>query len=107
MAESFLKFFEKYGVEHRHMKDVIPDPISHPQTPGKTVPDYVRTKVKNQKVQTLMNQDSGKQILNIQDIQQIQNEYNLEFDPQNPKKLGNTGIVLKFDPIFRKAIIEK
>lgn len=107
--QSFRNFFNKTGagVEHRHMKDVVPDPSSHPQSPGKTVPEYMRTKNKNQKVEQLKRQQSGRVVLNKSDIAQIEGEFQAQLDINKPKKLGNTGITLRYDASINAPILEK
>jgi len=108
-VQSFRNFFNKTvaGVEHRHMKDVVPDASSHPQSPGKTVPEYIRTKNKNQKVEELKKQQSGRITLNKSDIAQIQSEFQAQLDIHKPKKLGNTGITLRYDASINAPILEK
>lgn len=107
--QSFRNFFNKTGagVEHRHMKDVVPDASSHPQSPGKTVPEYMRTKNKNQKVEQLKRQQRGRIPLNKSDVAQIQSEFQAQLDINKPKKLGNTGITLRYDASINAPILEK
>jgi hypothetical protein len=95
------------GMKKRHMNPIGRDASSHSKHPGRFVPHMHRTVKKNQKVESLLNKPSGKMVLNVQDIAEIEKEFNLNFDQQAPKKLGNTGITIKFDPILYKAILEK
>jgi len=84
------------------------DPMSHPQSPGKFVPDVHRTVHSNQKVAQLKNKTNGKIALTVKDIQQIENEFPpLKYDANKPKRLGNTGIIIKFDKTINKPVIEK
>ena len=112
--ESFGKFYragEQKGVEHRHLKDVIPDANSHSKSPGKTVPEYCRTKQVNNKYDSLLKKAHGSYVLSKRDILEIQKQhpqFDFEFtDNQKPKKLGNTGIIVSFDPSTRRAYISK
>lgn len=106
--------FKKYyientdiGMKKRHMNPIGRDVSSHSKHPGRFVPHMHRTIKKNQKVESLLNKPSGRIVLNVHDIAEIEKEFNLNFDQQAPKKLGNTGITIKFDPILYKAILEK
>lgn len=55
-----------------------------------------------------MKQQSGKIVLSNKDIAQIENEFPpLKFDPSKPKKIGNTGVTLRFDASMNRPIIEK
>ena len=89
------------------MKDVVPDASSHPQTPGKTVPEYMRTKNKNQKVEQLKRQQGGRISLNKNDVAQIEGEFQARLDVNKPKKLGNTGITLRYDASINAPVLEK
>ena len=95
------------GMQKRHMNPIGRDVSSHSKHPGRFVPHMHRTMKKNQKVESLLNRPSGKRVLNVHDIAEIEKEFNLNFDQQAPKKLGNTGITIKFDPVLYKAILEK
>ncbi len=95
------------GMQKRHMNPVGRDVSSHSKHPGRFVPHMHRTMKKNQKVESLLNKPSGRIVLNVQDIAEVEKEFNLNFDVQSPKKLGNTGITIKFDPVLYKAILEK
>jgi len=95
------------GMQKRHMNPIGRDVSSHSKHPGRFVPHMHRTMKKNQKVESLLNRPSGKMVLNVHDITEIEKEFNLNFDQQAPKKLGNTGITIKFDPVLYKAILEK
>jgi hypothetical protein len=108
---NFKDFFSpslKQPVQKRHMHPIGRDVSSHPQTPGKFVPDMHQTKHTNQKVTLLKNKQSGKITLTNKDVQQIEKEFApLKFDPNKPKKLGNTGIIIKFDININKPVLEK
>jgi hypothetical protein len=54
-----------------------------------------------------MRQKSGKVVINNADIRQIEDEFNLKYASTEPKKLGNTGISLRFDPVLGKPVLEK
>jgi hypothetical protein len=71
------------------------------------VPDAHKTILKNQRVKSLMRQKSGKVVINSADIRQIEDEFNLKYASTEPKKLGNTGISLRFDPVLGKPVLEK
>jgi hypothetical protein len=67
----------------------------------------MRTKNKNQKVEQLKRQQSGKITLNKSDITQIQSEFQAQLDVNKPKKLGNTGITLRYDASINAPVLEK
>jgi hypothetical protein len=108
---NFKDYFNKKSIEptkKRHMHPIGRDVSSHPLTPGKFVPDMHRTIHKNQKLNNLMKQQTGKVVLSKKDIAQIEQEFPpLRFDPSKPKKIGNTGVTLKFDASMNRPIIEK
>lgn len=95
-------------VKKRHMHPIGRDVSSHPQSPGKFVPDMHRTVHKNQKLNSLLNQQSGRIVLSNRDIAQIEGEFPpLKYDPSKPKKIGNTGVTLRFDTAINRPVIEK
>jgi hypothetical protein len=71
------------------------------------VPKSHRSIHKNQKVVGLLRKTSGKTILNSAEIKQIEDEFNIKYTSTTPKKLGNTGISLRFDPVIQKPVLEK
>jgi hypothetical protein len=108
---NFKDYFNNKSVEpvkKRHMHPIGRDVSSHSQSPGKFVPDMHRTVHKNQKLSSLMTQQTGKTVLSKKDIAQIESEFPpLRYDPSKPKKIGNTGVTLKFDSLMNRPIIEK
>lgn len=71
------------------------------------VPKAHRTLHRNQKVQSLLRKNTGKVILNNSEIKQIENEFKVKYTSTTPKKLGNTGISMRFDPVIHKPVLEK
>jgi hypothetical protein len=71
------------------------------------VPDSHKTVAKNEKIQSLLRKTTGRIVLNNRDIKQVEHEFNLKYASTEPKKLGNTGITLRFDPTIGKAVLEK
>jgi len=71
------------------------------------VPKAHRTILKNQKVESLLRKKSGKIVLNNAEVKQIEDEFNLKYASTTPKKLGNTGISISFDPAIGKPVLEK
>ena len=105
---TFKDFFKgKIGTDKRHMHPVGRDASSHSKHPGRFVPHMHRTKNKNQKVASLLSKPSGKYALNDRELAQIEGEFHFKFDRDKPKKLGNTGVEVKFDPILQKPVLEK
>lgn len=90
----------------RHRK-IIKDPgfRKHAQT----VPDMYRVDPKSlQMLDDLKTANSGRKALLQSEIQKICQQYGISrLNPQTPKSLGNTGILLKFDPNLRGYILEK
>ena len=110
---TFKDYFGKKSVtgknietKKRHMHPVLRDVSSHPKHPGRTVPYMHKTKVENNKIARLK-KTNGRFILNDKELAEIQQIYNVQLDKSKPKALGNTGIILKFDPYLNAAIIEK
>jgi hypothetical protein len=71
------------------------------------VPMSHRTIHSNQKIQSLLRKNTGRIVLNKADVKQVENEFNLKYSSTTPKKLGNTGIQIKFDPTIGKVVLEK
>lgn len=71
------------------------------------VPKAHQTILQNQRVLSLLRKKTGKVIVNSADIRDIEDQFNLKYSSTTPKKLGNTGISLKFDPVLGKAVLEK
>lgn len=71
------------------------------------VPKAHRTIHKNQKVESLLRKKTGKTVLNAAEISQIEDEFGLKYASTTPKKLGNTGIIIRFDPLIGKPVLEK
>lgn len=115
---TFLEYYRS-GVVHRHMKDIIPDPSSHSQSPGKTVPDYVRTKKTNTKLEAIKNMEVGRFVyLTSLDIKEIEGMFPTKADlstsakPEvkeigKPNEKDGTRIVLSYDPMVRKYKLTK
>lgn len=105
---TFKDFYAgKIGTDKRHMHPVVRDPSSHPKHPGRTVPHMHRVKHNNQKVQSLLKKPAGKYALNRREVAQIEGEFHFKYDQDKPKKLGNTGVTIKFDPVLQKPVLEK
>lgn len=71
------------------------------------VPKAHQTILQNQRVLSLLRKNSGKVIINSSDIKKIEDQFNLKYSSTTPKKLGNTGISLRFDPTIGKPVLEK
>jgi len=71
------------------------------------VPKAHQTILQNQRVLSLLRKKTGKVVVNSADIKDIEDQFNLKYSSTTPKKLGNTGISLRFDPVLGKAILEK
>lgn len=71
------------------------------------VPKAHQTEQRNQKVLSLLRKNHGRAILNKYELKQVQNEFKVKYSSTTPKKLGNTGIVLRFDPSVGHAVLEK
>ncbi|NBW57198.1 hypothetical protein EBR43_05320 [bacterium] len=91
----------------RHMHPTLRDVNSHSKHPGRVVPHMHRTIKANQKVESLKKKTTGRYICNNNDIKEIETEFNLNFDREKPKSLGNTGIILRYDPVLSAVVVEK
>lgn len=110
---TFKDYFGKKSVtgnnletKKRHMHPVVRDASSHPRHPGRTVPHMHRAKVENSKVARLK-KAKGKFTLNNKELAEIQQVYNVQLDKNKPKSLGNTGIILRYDPVINAAVLER
>ena len=121
---SFKVFFERNSfnpnindkgeaVKSRHLNLTgVPDhsPVNRQvKNMAKFVPDSHRTVHSNNKVKALLNANSRAPVpLTSADISQIEAEFPpIKYDPNKPKKLGNTGIILRYDQGLNKPVIEK
>lgn len=90
----------------RHRK-IIKDPGFRKHT--QTVPDMHKIDPKSiQALNDLKTANTGRKALTHSELQQIIQQFHLvKLNTNSPKSLGNTGIVLKFDPNLRGYILEK
>lgn len=88
----------------RHRAAIPRDPgfRKHPQL----VPTYQKNNNKINKVEAAKN--GSRQVLSQDEIEDIRKRYNLGIlQPSAPKKLGNTGVMIKFDPQIRGYVLHK
>lgn len=122
---SFKVFFERNNfnpninnkgefVKSRHLNTTgIPDhsPANRQvKNAAKFVPDSHRTVHSNNKIKTLLNNNSSRAPIPLtdSDIRQIEAEFpQVKYDPNKPKKLGNTGIILRYDRALNRPVLEK
>jgi len=90
----------------RHRK-IIKDPGFRKY--AQTVPDMHRPDPKAiQSLEDLKKSTNGRKVLNQDEVQKISKQFGISrLNSLGPKRLGNTGIVLKFDPHARGYVIEK
>jgi len=90
----------------RHRK-IIKDPGFRKHT--QTVPDMHRVDAKAlQSLQDLKMTNSGRKALTPSEVQKLSQQFGISrLNPNTPKSLGNTGILLKFDPNLRGYILQK
>jgi hypothetical protein len=61
-----------------------------------------------QALQDLKIANSGRKALTPSEVQKLSQQFGISrLDPNTPKSLGNTGILLKFDPNLRGYILQK
>ena len=99
---SFTK--NNIGRNSRHRAAIPRDPgfRKHPQL----VPTYQKAKNKIHKVEAA--KTGARQVLSQNEIEDVRKRYNLSaLHPSAPKKLGNTGVMIKFDPQLRGYILHK
>lgn len=101
-------FFKASGMQptQRHRK-VIKDPGFRKY--AQTVPDMHKIDPKSSQALTdLKISNSGRKVLSQDELQKVCTQYGIaRLQPAEPKKLGNTGILLKFDPNLRGYVLEK
>lgn len=90
----------------RHRK-IIKDPGFRKHT--QTVPDMHKGDPKSlQALEDLKTSTAGRKSLSPTELQKVINMFNLvRVTPNSPKSLGNTGIILKFDPHLNGYVLEK
>ena len=90
----------------RHRK-IIKDPGFRKHT--QTVPDMHRVDPKAlQSLQDLKMTNSGRKALTPSEVQKLSQQFGISrLNPNTPKSLVNTGILLKFDPNLRGYILQK
>jgi hypothetical protein len=104
-VNSFKDFFGIKSVEpvkKRHMHPIGRDPMSHPKTPGKFVPDMWKSD--NDAVpefEALKKASSGKKLINYKKAAKLRTKFPLKKDG----KLGNTGISMVQSPNDSKVFI--
>ncbi|NBO99088.1 MAG: hypothetical protein EBU90_03040 [Proteobacteria bacterium] len=102
-------FFKASGMKptQRHRQHIPKDPgfRKHAQT----VPDMHKIDPKSlQMLDDLKVSNSGRKVLSQDELQKVCTQYGVsQLNPSAPKKLGNTGILLKFDPNVRGYVLEK
>jgi len=90
----------------RHRK-IIKDPGFRKHT--QTVPDMHKGDPRSiQALEDLKTSATGRKSLTPTELQKVISMFHLvRMDPSTPKSLGNTGIILKFDPQLNGYILEK
>lgn len=102
---NFKDFFGNKALEpvkKRHMHPIGRDPMSHPKTPGKFVPDMWKSD--NDVVpefESLKKTQTGKKIINHKKAAKLRIKFPLKKDG----KLGNTGITMSQSPNNPKVYI--
>lgn len=89
----------------RHRK-IIQDPgfRKHQQT----VPTMHKTKMNITPAETAVKNTGSKKVLSQDEVQKICSKYNISrLNTTSPKRLGNTGIILKFDPTVNAYVLLK
>lgn len=108
IGPNFLKVFKSDVSKptQRHRK-VIKDPgfRKHAQT----VPDMHKVDPKSiQAMNDLKISNTGRKALSQDEVQKICAKFGISrLNPSSPKSLGNTGILLKFDPNLQGYILQK
>jgi hypothetical protein len=96
----------KSEMKARHMHPIGLDPNSHPKHPGRFVPKMHQVKQENPKLTRMKSGQSKREVLASCDVKQIIRQFSISPDINNPKKLGNTGIVMRYDQRYKKFILE-
>jgi hypothetical protein len=96
----------KSEMKARHMHPIGLDPNSHPKHPGRFVPKMHQVKQDNPKLTRMKSGQSKREVLASCDVKQIIRQFSISPDINNPKKLGNTGIVMRYDQRYKKFILE-
>lgn len=108
IGPNFRKATDMFGLKptQRHRK-IIKDPgfRKHAQT----VPDMHKVDPKSlQAMNDLKIANSGRKVLSQDEVQKLCTQFGVSrLNPTTPKSLGNTGIILKYDPNLRGYILEK
>jgi len=104
-VNSFKDYFGLKSIEpikKRHMHPIGRDPISHPKSPGKFVPDMWRADNNSvPEFEVLKKAPSGKKIINHKKAAKLRTKFPIKKDG----KLGNTGISMIQSPNDPKVFI--
>lgn len=104
-AQLFPKFPKNSTDTQRHRK-IIQDPgfRKHQQT----VPDMHQPDMNITPAETAVKKFNSRKILSQDEIQQICSKYGVtRLNPNSSKKLGNTGMMIKFDPGLQGYVLLK
>lgn len=98
---------DKTEMDARHLHPLGRDPYSHKKTPGKFVPEMHRVKHENVKMRRIKAKKSKFEVLNKLDVNEICKMYNVVPHKYRERKLGNTGIILRYDHAKLRFVLER
>jgi len=62
----------------------------------------------NKRIRELLDRPSGRLMLSPQELEYIKSKYNIsDLTPNNPRKLGNTGVTIMFDKMLNNYTLIK
>ena len=94
-------------VQARHMRAIARDPHTRKVHPGDFVPEMHRFKNENAKLKRIKTKKSKFEILHKYDVEQICDQFHVKPNTMSPSKLGNTGILMRYDGMKNKFILER
>lgn len=104
---SFKEHFRKFNKAGEFVQKRHEGLGATPASQAKFVPDCHRANQGNQKLELMKRKASGFVSVTMNDIKEIEQEFNIQYNPSIPKKIGNTGITLRFDQKLQTPVLEK
>lgn len=91
----------------RHMHPIGRDPHTRKVHPGDFVPVYHRPVIENPKLKRIKKNKSKLEILHKRDVKEICDQFHIKPNVSQEKKLGNLGVIMKFDHLRNKFILQR
>jgi hypothetical protein len=94
-------------VKARHLRPISRDPHTRKVHPGDFVPVMHRPVIENNKLKRIKAGKSKIETLFRSDVKEICDQFHVHPNTHKHTKLGNTGIIMRYDHFKSKFILEK